>query len=225
MSAEPGFPPGDRLPISGTALQCRLAAAAVDLFYLRGVHGTTVRQITGACGLTPGALYNHFTSKDHLLYVIVRDIHLAVDRQMASAIASAGPDPAEQLAATVRFLVAHTAGNKRRSRVANRDFTLLTGPPLQEVRTIRRRMRDRLTGILMAGAKQGAFDLAGGNDRAAAALTSATIISMCVHISAWTLERHPLGIAGLQGRYAAMALRIVGAGTVNGQAGRRNPPG
>ena len=218
-------PPDDRLPIGGTVLQCRLASAAIDLFYAQGVQGTTVRQITGACGLTAGALYNHFTSKDDLLYVLIRDIHLAVDREMASTIASSGPGPAEQLTATVRFLVAHTAGYKRRSRVANREFTLLTGPPRQEVRAIRRRMRDRLTGILMAGAQQGTFDLAGGNDRPAANLASATIGNMCVHISEWTLEHYPLDTAGLQDRYAFMALRIAGASTPNGQAGLRNPLG
>jgi len=224
MSAEFGLQPDGRLPIDGTALQCRLAAAAIDLFYAQGVQGTTVRQITAACGLTAGALYNHFTSKDHLLYVVIRDIHLAVDSEMASTVASAGPGPAVQLAATVRLLVAHTAGYKRRSRVANREFTLLTGPRRQEVRAIRRRMRDRLTGILMAGAEQGTFDLAGGNDRAAATLASATISNMCVHISEWTLEHYPLGTPDLQDRYAAMALRIAGARTLNGQAGQQSPP-
>ena len=222
MSTVSEFPPDDRLPIGGTALQCKLAAAAVDLFYANGVPGTTVRQITGACGLTPGALYNHFTSKDYLLYVLVRDIHLAVDRQMASVIARAGPEPPEQLAAAARFLVAHTAGYKRRSRVANRDFTLLAGTWREEVRAIRRQMRDRFTGVLVAGAEDGTFDLAGGNDRPAATLAASTISTMCVHISEWTLQHYPLGIDDLQDRYAFMALRIAGAATLNGQAERRN---
>jgi AcrR family transcriptional regulator len=224
MSADFELPPDDRLPIGGTALQCRLAAAAIDLFYAQGVQGTTVRQITGACGLTPGALYNHFTSKEHLLYVLVRDIHLGVDKEMASTIANAGPVPAEQLSATVRLLVAHTAGYKRRSQVANREFTLLTGPRREEVRAIRRSIRDRLTAILMAGAEQGTFDLAGGNDHAAATLASATISNMCVHISEWMLENYPIGTPDLQDRYAFMALRIAGADNLNGQAGQRSPP-
>jgi TetR/AcrR family transcriptional regulator, cholesterol catabolism regulator len=211
MSADFELPPHGRLPIDGTALQCRLAAAAIDLFYAQGVQATTVRQITGACGLTPGALYNHFTSKDHLLYVVIRDIHLAVDNEMASTIATAGPEPADQLGATVRLLVAHTAGHKKRSRVANREFVLLTGPRRQEIRAIRRRIRDQVTEILMTGAGQGTFDLAGGNDRAAATLASTTITNMCVHISEWTLEHYPLGIPDLQDRYAQMALRLAGA--------------
>jgi TetR/AcrR family transcriptional regulator, cholesterol catabolism regulator len=210
MSAEVDLPPGDRLPIGGTAVQCKLAAAAIDLFYEQGAHSTTVREITGACGLTPGALYNHFASKDYLLYVLVRDVHISVDKQMGETVASAGPVPAEQLAATVRFLVGHTASYKRRSRVANREFTLLTGARRQEVRAIRRRIRDHFQQILLAGAEQGAFDLASGNDQQAAILAASTIANMCVHISEWTLGHHPLGIADLQDRYARMALRIAG---------------
>jgi TetR/AcrR family transcriptional regulator, cholesterol catabolism regulator len=202
---------GDQLPIGGSPLQRKLADAAIELFYVRGALATTVREITGACGLTPGALYNHFSSKEHLLYVLVRDIHLQVDEQMAAALASAGPDPAVQLASTVRFLVWHTAGFKKQSRVANREFTGLTGNRRAEIRALRRQMRDRLTGILLAGAEQGEFSLVGGSDQAAATLCSATIINMCVHISQWTLEHYPLGITDLQDRYAQMALRLAGS--------------
>ena len=201
---------GGPLPIGGSPLQCKLADAAIELFYAQGALATTVREITAACGLTPGALYNHFSSKEHLLFVLVRDIHLQVDEQMAAVLASAGPDPAVQLTSTVRFMVAHTAGFKKQSRVANREFTVLTGTRRAEIRAIRRRMRDRLTGILVDGAQHSAFHLAGGNDQAAATLCSGTITNMCVHISEWTLEHYPLGIDDLQDRYAQMALRLAG---------------
>ncbi len=203
--------PDDGLPIGGTPLQRRLADAAVELFYARGATATTVRDITAACGLTPGALYNHFSSKDHLLYLLVRDVHRQVNTEMAAVLAGAGPDPAEQLVAMVRFLVGHTAVFKKRSRVANREFTALAGERRQEIRGLRRQLRDRLSGTLLAGAELGVFDLAGGNDAPSATLASATISNMCVHISEWTLEHYPLGIGDLQDRYALMALRIAGA--------------
>jgi AcrR family transcriptional regulator len=211
MTADSAALPGDRLPIGGSPLQCKLAEAAIELFYVRGALATTVREITGACGLTPGALYNHFSSKEHLLYVLVRDVHLQVDRQLAAVVEAAGPEPAGQLAATVRFLVAHTAGFKKQSRVANREFTVLTGTRLQEIRAIRRQLRDRMTQILLDGAQRGVFSLVGGNDPASAILCSGTIANMCVHISEWTLEHYPLGIPDLQDRYAQMALRLAGA--------------
>ena len=213
MTAEILPDPGDRLPIGGSPLQCRIADAAIELFYTRGALATTVRDITGACGLTPGALYNHFSSKEHLLYVLVRDIHRRVDSQMAAIVADAGPDPVAQLTAAVRMLVAHTAGFKKQSRVANREFTILHGVQRQEIRSIRRQMRDRFAGILLAGASQGVFSLAGGADLTTATLTAATITIMCVHISEWTLENFPLSMADLQDRYTQMALRIAGAAT------------
>ncbi len=211
MTAQTDAEPDDRLPIDGSALQRRIAEAAIALFSSQGAPATSVREITAACGLTPGALYNHFASKDQLLYVLVRDIHVQFDARMAATLADAGPDPATQLAATVRFLVSHTAGSKKRSRVANREFTALAGPYRQEITALRRRIRDRLTGILVAGCRAGTFHLAGGDDISAATLTSATITAMCAHISEWTLDNYPLSLDQLQDRYAEMALRIAGA--------------
>jgi AcrR family transcriptional regulator len=204
---------GDPLPIGGTAIQARLADAAIELFYQRGALATTVRDITRACGLTPGALYNHFASKDHLLYLVVRDIHRQVDDQLAALLAASTDDAVGQLTAAVKFLVSHTAGFKKRSRVANREFTVLTGSRRTEITTIRRQMRDRFAAILLTGTQQGAFRMVGGTDTGAATLTAATITTMCVRISEGTLENYPLAVSDLQNHFAELALRVAGAST------------
>lgn len=214
---------GDPLPIGATAIQARLAAAAIELFYERGALATTVRDITGACGLTPGALYNHFASKDHLLYLVVRDIHRQVDDQLAALLAATGDDPARQLTAAVRLLVSHTAGFKRRSRVANREFTLLTGSRRLEITTLRRKMRDRFAEVILAGAQQGTFSLVGGDGIAVATMHAATIMTMCVRISESTLQSFPLGVTALEDRYAELALRMVGASKPVTVAGDPSP--
>jgi TetR/AcrR family transcriptional regulator, cholesterol catabolism regulator len=211
MTADPQPPDWGRLPIGGSPIQCKIANAAIELFYAQGAVATTVREITRACGLTPGALYNHFSSKDHLLYVLIRDVHLQVTEQIAGVIRTSGTDPAAQLAALVRFLVSHTAGAKKQSRVANREYTLLTGDHRAEVRQLRQQIRDHFTGPLLAGAERGIFTLPGRNDLDAAQLAAATISNMCVHISQSTLKNYPLGSPELQDRYAAMALRLAGA--------------
>jgi TetR/AcrR family transcriptional regulator, cholesterol catabolism regulator len=202
---------GGPLPIDGTAIQTRLAEAAIELFYERGALATTVRDITHACGLTPGALYNHFASKDQLLYLVVRDIHRQVDEQLGVLLASVSQDPTAQLTAAVKFLVSHTAGFKKRSRVANREFTVLTGSRRQEVRALRRQLRDRFAEVILAGARQGEFQLVGGQDIGPATLHAATITTMCVRISEWTLVNYPLSIEDLEDRHAELALRMVGA--------------
>lgn len=209
--AEPVPDLGDPLPTGGTAVQARLAEAAIDLFYERGAVATTVRDITAACGLTPGALYNHFESKDHLLYLVVRDIHRQVDDQLAALLAATETSPVSQLTAAVRLLVSHTAGFKKRSRVANTEFTLLSGSRRLEITGLRRRVRDRFAGIILAGARQGEFRLVGGAGVAAATMHAATITTMCVRISEWTLENAPLSAIALQDNYAELALRMVGA--------------
>jgi TetR/AcrR family transcriptional regulator, cholesterol catabolism regulator len=202
---------GDPLPIGGTDIQKYLAEAAIELFYERGALATTVRNITHACGLTPGALYNHFASKDQLLYLIVRDIHRQVDEQLDELLAGGPTDPAVQLAAAVKLLVSHTAGFKKRSRVANREFTLLTGSRRQEVTAIRRHLRDRFAEVILAGARQGEFHLVGGEDIGAATLHAATITTMCVRISEQTLANYPMSMDDLQDWHAQLALRMVGA--------------
>jgi TetR/AcrR family transcriptional regulator, cholesterol catabolism regulator len=210
MTADTPPQPGARLPIGGTSVQAKIAAAAIGLFYVRGAAATTVRDITSACGLTPGALYNHFASKDQLLYVLVRDVHLRVEGELITALEQAGDRPACQLAAGVRLLVAQAAGQRKESRVANREFTALTSIGRQEVTAIRRRLRDRLTDVLEAGVENGSFTLTGPQDRAAAALTANVIATMCANISEWTRNNHPMTMADLQERYVQMALRLVG---------------
>lgn len=46
--------------------------AAVRLFVQKGYHGTSVATIAHATGLTAGALYRHFTSKEDLLLALIR---------------------------------------------------------------------------------------------------------------------------------------------------------
>ena len=60
----------------------RLLKAADTLFYSQGAPATTVREITNACGLSPGAMYNHFSSKDELLYVLVRYRHARLEEDV-----------------------------------------------------------------------------------------------------------------------------------------------
>jgi TetR/AcrR family transcriptional regulator, cholesterol catabolism regulator len=210
MTAETPPQPGTRLPIGGSSIQAKIAEAAIDLFYARGAAATTVRDITSACGLTPGALYNHFASKDQLLYVLVRDVHLRVEEELTVVLAQAGDRPACRLAAGVRLLVAQAAGQRKESRVANREYTTLTAADRQEITAIRRRLRDRLTDVLEAGVQNGTFTLVGSQDRPAAALTANVIATTCANISDWTSENHPMTLADLQDRYVQMALRLVG---------------
>ncbi|MBI5494452.1 MAG: TetR/AcrR family transcriptional regulator [Deltaproteobacteria bacterium] len=49
----------------------RILDAALDLFAEKGFYGTTMRQIGAAAGITGGALYHHFDSKEAILLTLL----------------------------------------------------------------------------------------------------------------------------------------------------------
>lgn len=58
--------PAPRRGRDGTETRARIEAEALALFAAKGVDGTSVRDIAQASGLSEGALYRHFPSKDEL---------------------------------------------------------------------------------------------------------------------------------------------------------------
>src|SRR3990170_8458369 len=55
-----------------TNMRERIKQAATELFFEHGFEATSVRMIADACGITAGALYNHFSTKEALLFDIVQ---------------------------------------------------------------------------------------------------------------------------------------------------------
>ncbi|MEV6605043.1 TetR/AcrR family transcriptional regulator [Kutzneria sp. NPDC051319] len=184
----------------------RLLAAATTLFYERGFLATSVKEITQACGFTQGALYNHFPSKDELLYVLVLDIHAELERHTSRARATAGDDPVDQYAALVAVHVAAHAQYRERSRVGNHEYRWLTGGRLEDVNASRRRLRDELADVLTAGQEAGVFDLVGGS----AATTARAVLDMCGLISEWFRDDGSLTPTEMHRRYIELALRMAG---------------
>jgi AcrR family transcriptional regulator len=70
-----------------------IRAAAFTQFAERGYPVVTVRDIMKACGLTQGALYNHFKSKDELLHDIITSTQAELERLCLQAVGDAGDDP------------------------------------------------------------------------------------------------------------------------------------
>jgi len=188
----------------------RLLKAADTLFYSQGAPATTVREITNACGLSPGAMYNHFSSKDELLYVLVRYRHARLEDDVVAALAPLDGDPVAGLTAIVGVYIRMHVGAKRGAQVANREYRHLSGPQLDEVLAIRRRLRDRTVAVLEEGARTGAFDIWGRPESRSLTVTAATILDMCIHSSQWLHEEGPMDIDELERYFVALAMRMVG---------------
>lgn len=208
MTALDGAPGATLSPSTLSASARRLYEAAVELFCERGGLSTTVKDIASACNLTQGALYNHFASKDHLLYLIVSQTHRVLESEVARAHDLA-TTPTDRLKAIVRVYVAFHARHPREAKIANLEFRRLPAPWSEEIVRTRRRMREHLTRVLRAGQKSGEFRLPSGGTDVAAAVIATTILDMCIQITSWFHQDHPWAISDLQVYFQEVAFRIV----------------
>lgn len=186
----------------------RLLATAAALFHSSGAVATSVRDITGACGQTPGALYRHFESKDELLYRLVCHGHERLERRIAASIDQAR-SPVERVAGFVRGYVSGHLAGAMLAQVVRREYVHLADDRLAEVVARRRAMRDRLAALLRSGQRAGALHLIPGPD--APTRTAVMVLDLCSRTSDWFDSQRGTPIAPLAERYVEAALRIVGA--------------
>ncbi|WP_208943722.1 TetR/AcrR family transcriptional regulator [Paracidovorax avenae] len=76
------------------ATRARLLAAARVAFAARGYAQTSMDDFTGEAGLTRGALYHHFGSKEGLLAAVIEQIEAEVGERLG-AVSGAAPTPWE----------------------------------------------------------------------------------------------------------------------------------
>src|SRR5271154_2762329 len=70
-------------PADPTARSALVAAARTE-FVKKGLHGARIEDITSACGLSKGAFYLHFESKEALFEELVRALGYAMEALHAS---------------------------------------------------------------------------------------------------------------------------------------------
>lgn len=101
-----------------------LVAAARELFAEHGFAGVSREEIVERAGVTRGAMYHYFTSKEDLFRVVYEE----VERDMCEAIATAamaGTDAVEELRlGTIAFLRAATTGEVRRIAILDSPAVL-----------------------------------------------------------------------------------------------------
>ena len=196
---------GERSP-SSEAIQ----AAAFELFARRGYLAASVREVMQACGLTQGALYNHFPSKDQLLATLIRTTQDGLEAECAAAVATAAGDTRAELCAFVEAFTVRHCKRRTEALVANRDFEWLKPASLQEIVASRRRIRDMLVDILQRGVAAEVFRLPAIAGRSDARLVAMAILNQSIHVSSWFKPGGLWNEREVAALHAEMALRIAG---------------
>lgn len=180
-----------------------LLVSAVLCFSRKGFHATTTRDITAAVGLSPGALYVHFRSKEEILFEIIRTGH---ERSLETMRAQ--PDEGDPADYVRRLVAAHVAWHARHhtvARVCQYELAALEPDHLAVVLDLRQRFSAVLRSAVTRGAEAAAFDVPDVS-RAVRAM-----LSLGIDLVRWYRRDGADSPEALGGFYADLALRMIGA--------------
>jgi AcrR family transcriptional regulator len=136
----------------------KLLAAARDLFLASGYRATTLEQVSGRAGLTKGAVYFHFRSKERLLLALLARVDEQVVKPIIAALTSAGDSAADKL---VKFVHIHAElGLSHRDDMMlliamSIEFSKERGPVQARIKQIYQHIYDQLEDVVRAGQRKG----------------------------------------------------------------------
>lgn len=130
--------------------------AALDLFAAQGYANTSVQQIVAAAGVTKGALYHYFASKDDLLFAIYERM-LSLQKQRLDDIMDAGGPVLDVLRTACEDVVVTSIDFLPEGTVFFRSQHMLTPQRQKEVKQRRREYHDKFGELLTRGQAEGVF--------------------------------------------------------------------
>ncbi|WTY93222.1 TetR/AcrR family transcriptional regulator [Sphaerisporangium sp. NBC_01403] len=131
-------------------------AEATRLFADKGFESTSVQEIVAAAGVTKGAMYHYFDSKDDLLREIyARVLRMQIER--LDRFAGAPGPVADRVHAAAVDVIATTVENLDDSKIFFRSMHQLTPETQKAVRAERRRYHERFRDLLVEGQRSKVF--------------------------------------------------------------------
>ncbi len=183
----------------------RIRSVALTLFAERGYHGTGIRQLADATGLSSASLYHYMGTKEDLLVDLMRtSLGRLVDAATAIS-ADASLDSRTRLVALVDLHVRTHASAPAETRVVDDEVRALSAPARADVVALRDRYERLWQDAIDAGVADATFQVADP------ALVRRALLEMCSGVARWWTPAGPLDLQALSGEYAVLALRLVGA--------------
>lgn len=134
----------------------QVTRAALELFASQGYATTSVQQIVEAAGVTKGAMYHYFQSKDDLLFAVY-DRMLSLQKAHLDEIVGAGGPVTDVVRAVCVDVVETSIDFLAEGTVFFRSMHMLTEPRLKEVTQRRREYHDEFAALLRRGQDEGVF--------------------------------------------------------------------
>ncbi len=142
---------GNRTPVKE-----RLLHVATRLFARHGFEGTSVQDIVDAAGVTKGAMYHYYGSKDDLLFEVYHQV-LSMQISHLDEIAAGPGTPEQRLRAAAADVVRTSLDNLDDLIVYFRSLHMLPDDKQAQVRAERRRYHDKFKALVEEGVAAGTF--------------------------------------------------------------------
>jgi AcrR family transcriptional regulator len=134
----------------------RLLSVATRLFARHGFESTSVQDIVDAAGVTKGAMYHYYGSKDDLLFEVYHRL-LTMQTEHLDEIAAGPGTPEERLRAAAADVVQTSLDNLDDLIVFFRSLHMLPEDKQAQVRAERRRYQDKFRTLVDEGVAAGTF--------------------------------------------------------------------
>lgn len=179
--------------------------AALMTFIEQGYHGTTIRQLAAAAGLSVPGLYHHYPAKQSLLVAICEAAMADLWDRSRAALAEAGEEVLRRLDLLTECLVLFHAQRPELAFIAAYEIRSLQ-PEAREAHIAARDRQQRLMDdIVVTGADQHVFTTPFPRE------SSRAVVTMCTGVAQWYHPGGALSPAELARQYVTMARMSVGA--------------
>ncbi|WP_107058570.1 TetR/AcrR family transcriptional regulator [Streptomyces rimosus] len=181
----------------------RLLATATRLFAERGYDRTSVQEIVEAAGVTKGALYHYFGSKDDLLHEVYGRV-LRLQQERLDHFADDDAPVERRLRDAAADVVVTTIENLDDTKIFFRSMHHLSPEKDKQVRAERRRYHERFRALVEEGQRTGVFSSATPAD-----LVVDYHFGSVHHLGTWYREDGPLTPQQVADHLADLLLRAL----------------
>ncbi|MBD8892003.1 TetR/AcrR family transcriptional regulator [Roseibium litorale] len=194
----------DTRSTKGGQTAARVCKAALHLFARHGYAAVSMRQIASEVGVQPGALYNHFATKQDILKALMLE-HMGALLQAWEACRGTVPEGTDLLEVFVRFHIRYHLSRSEEVFISYMELRNLEPENFAAVERLRQIYEAILTGILEDGMSQGRYRIEEPR------VATRAIIAMLTGIPAWYRETGSLTAGRIETIYLDMVRGSLGA--------------
>jgi TetR/AcrR family transcriptional regulator, cholesterol catabolism regulator len=195
---------------TGGATYHAILSAATDSFGRLGFHGTSMRQIATAAGVSLANIYNYFGSKSQILLQILRAASADQLAATEAACDAAGSDVSDRLAAAIAAWVRFNVERNTECFVANSELRYLENDDRATIIADRDRQQKLIAELVDEGVRTGVFRTPYPGEAVIAILT------MCNGVAIWYRSDGRLSADAIADHYARYTLGLLEADQQSG---------